>query len=123
MARSSICAVQGLEMVPLLRAEGAFHARVLAARLGSEGVVTQLRGGFDGPYPMGGVEVLVRADDLSLAQELLLADEVESAFSLDPGDGEDLEDEAFAVSGRGPWLLVLGMVVLLVLPLLLALVG
>src|SRR3954462_3828311 len=52
-------------MVPVLRAEGTFHARVVAARLGSEGIVTQLRGNVDGPYPMGSVEVLVTPDDLA----------------------------------------------------------
>jgi hypothetical protein len=67
-------------MVPVLRAEGAFHARVVAARLGSEGIVTQLRGNVDGPYPMGSVEVLVTEDDLEAARELLLADEVEASF-------------------------------------------
>ena len=67
-------------MVPVLRVADAFTARVVAARLGSEGVVTQLRGGIDSPYPMGDVEVLVPAEDLDLARELLLADEVEDSF-------------------------------------------
>jgi hypothetical protein len=75
-------------MVPVLRAEGTFHARVVAARLGSEGIVTQLRGNVDGPYPMGSVEVLVTEDDLVSARELLLADDVESSF--DELEGEDL---------------------------------
>jgi hypothetical protein len=82
-------------MVPVLRAEGTFHARVVAARLGSEGIVTQLRGNVDGPYPMGSVEVLVTADDLEAARELLLADEVESSFdevSVE-ADGEELGPE------------------------------
>ncbi|MBW3546701.1 MAG: DUF2007 domain-containing protein [Actinobacteria bacterium] len=76
-----------VRMVPLARVPSGFHARVLAARLGSEGVVTQLRGGgVDGPYPMGAVEVLVDEPDLALARELLLVDEVESAFD-DDGEG------------------------------------
>jgi hypothetical protein len=75
-------------MVPVVRVIDGFHARVVAARLGSEGIVTQLRGGIDSPYPMGAVEVLVGEDDLAEATALLLADEVESAF----GD-DDLEDE------------------------------
>ena len=100
-------------MVPVLRANGTFHARVVAARLGSEGIVTQFRGNVDGPYPMGAVEVLVTADDLDAARELLLADEVESSF--------DVEDDAAGAStqpapafGGGPWLLVAlaGVVVL-----------
>ena len=74
-------------MVPVLRVSNGFHARVVAARLGSEGIVTQLRGGIDTPYPMGAVEVLVAEDELDLARELLLADEVEDAFAfVDAGD-------------------------------------
>lgn len=69
-------------LVPVLRARDAFHARVVVARLTSEGIIAQLRGA-DGPYPMGVVEVLVLPEQLEAAQELLLADEVESAFPVD----------------------------------------
>lgn len=72
-------------LVPVLRVRDAFHARVVVARLGSEGILAQLRGG-DGPYPMGMVEVLVLADELADAQELLLADEVESSFPDEDGE-------------------------------------
>jgi Putative prokaryotic signal transducing protein len=98
---ASVGAVQGLRMVPVLRAEGTFHARVVAARLGSEGIVTQLRGNVDGPYPMGSVEVLVTQDDLEAARELLLADEVESSF--DEVEAEDLPPEP--VPAYRGWLL------------------
>lgn len=73
-------------MVTVLRVRDPFHARVVVARLGSEGIVAQLRGA-DGPYPTGVVEVLVLPQELAAAQELLLADEVESAFGGDD-DGE-----------------------------------
>lgn len=90
-------------MVPVAKVADAFHARVLAARLGSEGFVTQLRGGgVDGPYPMGDVEVLVSAPDLETARELLLADEVESAF--------DEADDLGAPDERSPlasWIVLL----------------
>ncbi len=99
---ATVGGVQGLRMVPVLRAEGTFHARVVAARLGSEGIVTQLRGNVDGPYPMGSVEVLVTQDDLEAARELLLADEVESSF--DTTEADDLLPEPVP-SYRG-WLLV-----------------
>lgn len=69
-------------LVPVLRVRDAFHARVVVARLTSEGIIAQLRGA-DGPYPMGVVEVLVLPEQLEAAQELLLADEVESAFHVD----------------------------------------
>ena len=97
--------VQGLRMVPVLRADGTFHARVVAARLGSEGIVTQLRGNVDGPYPMGSVEVLVTEDDLVAARELLLADDVESSFA----DDDEVADEdlpAEHVPAYRGWLLV-----------------
>jgi hypothetical protein len=89
-------------MVPVLRAEGGFHARVVAARLGSEGIVTQFRGSVDGPYPMGAVEVLVTEDDLEVARELLLADEVESSFDV----GEVEEAAPAPVPSYRGWLLV-----------------
>lgn len=65
-----------------------FHARVLAARLGSEGIVTELRGNVGGPYPIGDVSVWVCRDDAELAAELLLADEIEAAFEPHPDDRE-----------------------------------
>lgn len=68
-------------MVPLVTVGSGFQARVLAARLGSEGIVTSLQGAVDGPYPFGDVQVQVDEADLELARQLLLADEVEDAFS------------------------------------------
>ena len=56
-----------VEMVRLLTTLDQFEARVLAARLGAEGVLWELRGGHDGPYPMGPVHVFVEASDLEAA--------------------------------------------------------
>ena len=67
-------------MVHLRTVPNSFHARVIAARLGADGIVTQLRGSVDGPYPLGECMVYVGEDDLDTARDLLLADEVESAF-------------------------------------------
>ncbi len=72
--------MQQTRMVRLATVNSSFHARVIAARLGAEGIVTELRGNIDGVYPMGDVHVYVGQDDLAEAQELLMADEVESAF-------------------------------------------
>ncbi len=72
---------QGLRMVHLRTVPDAWQAKVLAARLGSEGIVTHLQGGVAGPYPFGVVSVLVEAGQADLAAELLLADEVEAAFA------------------------------------------
>ncbi len=82
-------------MVHLLTVSTAFQARVLAARLGSEGIVTQLRGAVGGPYPVGDVLVYVDEADIDLARQLLLADEVEAAF-------EPVETTPSAKSG-GRW--------------------
>ncbi len=67
-------------MVHLRTVPDAWHARVIAARLGCEGIITHLQGNLSGPYPFGSVRVLVEADQAELAAELLLADEVEAAF-------------------------------------------
>jgi hypothetical protein len=89
-------------MVRLATVRSTFHARVIAARLGAEGMVTELRGNLDGPYPMGDVHVYVGEDDLAAASELMLADEVESAF-------DDSEDPDEAPSGREFWLAMAGL--------------
>jgi hypothetical protein len=96
-------------MVPVIRVADGFHARVVAARLGSDGIVTQLRGGIDTPYPMGEVEVLVGEDDLDEARALLLADDIESAF-----DEPDDEDPPLERRRIGRWV-ALALAALLVL--------
>jgi hypothetical protein len=68
-------------MVRVTTATSSFEAQVIAARLGSEGILWQLRGNVDGPYPIGNVEVLVAASDYDVARELLLVDEVEDALA------------------------------------------
>lgn len=100
-------------MVPVAKVANGFHARVLVARLGSEGILTQLRGGVDGPYPMGAVEVLVEAPDADLARELLLADEVESAFEEELAGG-GLVDRSDRRRAAAPWVMVLVVVALAV---------
>ena len=77
-------------MLRLRTAEGPFHAKVLAARLGAEGIPCQLRGAVDGPYPaIGDVYVYVAEDDLDLAAEILLADDVEASLSAVENDTDD----------------------------------
>jgi hypothetical protein len=99
---------QGLRMVHLRTVPDAWQAKVIAARLGSEGILTHLQGSVAGPYPFGTVSVLVEAEQADLAVALLLADEVESAFAghrlamASPnatgearGDGEPGQDDIF----------------------------
>jgi hypothetical protein len=72
-------------MVHLRTVPNAFHAHVIAARLGADGIVTQLRGSVDGVYPVGEVAIFVPEAEFESARDLLLADEVESAFVASPG--------------------------------------
>ena len=81
------------ELVHLRTVNNSFHARVIAARLGADGIPTQLKGSLDGPYPFGTVSVWVAPEDVESAAELLLADEVEAAFDL-PEAGEPWEGNA-----------------------------
>ncbi len=74
-------------MVHLRSVPNAFHAHVIAARLGADGIITQLRGGVDGIYPVGEVAIFVPEEEFESAQELLLADEVESAFEAPAATG------------------------------------
>jgi hypothetical protein len=60
-------------MVRLMTADDAFSAKVVAARLGVEGIVWELRGGVDGPYPIGPVHIFVDEADLPEARALLAA--------------------------------------------------
>jgi len=77
-------------MVHLMTAGSTFEGRVVMARLGAEGILTQLLGARDGPYPLPGpVEVLVLADQADEARELLLADQVEALFDT----SEDVTDD------------------------------
>ena len=91
-------------MVRLATVGTGFHARVIAARLGSEGILTELRGNVEGLYPVGDVHVYVGEDDLAESQELLLVDEVESAF-----DDDGLVERR---SAREPWLVMFAVVIM-----------
>ena len=66
-----------MRLVRLTTCGDAFEARVLAARLGSEGIVWSLRGGHDGPFALGTVDVLVDADDYETAREVLLLQDLD----------------------------------------------
>jgi Putative prokaryotic signal transducing protein len=75
-------------MVPLTTAANPLAARILAAHLGAEGIVWELRGNVDGPYPVGPVEVLVPAADLEVARALMAATEA-GALALDDQADDD----------------------------------
>jgi hypothetical protein len=67
-------------MVTLVTVRNGFQARVVVARLGAAGVVAQMRGPVDGPYPIGDVNIEVPEVELDLARQLMLADAVEAVF-------------------------------------------
>jgi hypothetical protein len=91
-------------MVRLITVRSSFHARVIAARLGAEGMVTELRG-VDDLYPVGDIHVFVSEEDLPAAQELLMADEVESAF-------DDLEPDTDLSTPKALWFLLAAVLVM-----------
>jgi hypothetical protein len=57
-------------MVAVTSVTDPMTARILAARLGAEGIVWELRGG-DGLYPVGPVVLLVEEQDVGVARALL----------------------------------------------------
>jgi Putative prokaryotic signal transducing protein len=76
-------------MVPLTTAANPLAARILAAHLGAEGIVWQLRGNVDGPYPVGPVEVLVPADDLEVARAVVASADADAVTVADDETGVD----------------------------------
>jgi hypothetical protein len=100
-------------MVPVATAGSSFEARVIAARLGAEGIVWQFRGTLDGPLgplPGGEVTVLVVEDDYEAARELLLADEIDA---IEIGRGAAPEpDHTGPRTGR--WWIVAGLALVIV---------
>jgi hypothetical protein len=95
-------------MVKLTTVSSAFEGKVLAARLGTEGVMCELRGGVDGPYPFGLVHVYVEEPDLEQARALLA--DVEPL----PADEADLLlAQVFPRKTRTPWLLIAVLLALL----------
>jgi hypothetical protein len=68
-------------MVHVATASGPFHARVIAARLGAAGILCEVRGGLDGPYPLAGpVDVMAPDEEADEARALLAADAAEAAL-------------------------------------------
>jgi hypothetical protein len=86
-------------MVLLTTVADPVTARIVVAHLGAEGVVWQLRGNVDGPYPVGPVEVLVDEGDVALARDLLDA----SVVPPDDDDGGDPAPDRPAGGDRRTW--------------------
>lgn len=93
------------QMVPIATAADPFEAKLLAARLGAEGIVWELRGNVDGVYPIGPFQVLVEADAAGAAHDLL----------DDPPPVASVEREADAVGPRFSTAAVVAAVAVVVL--------
>jgi hypothetical protein len=99
-------------MVLLTTVADPVTARIVVAHLGAEGVVWQLRGNVDGPYPVGPVEVLVDEGDVALARDLLDA----SVVPPDDDDGGDpAPDRPVGADGRTWWTVVAAALVVAML--------
>lgn len=86
-------------MVPLVGANTEFEARVLVAKLGSAGILAEVRG-LSLPYPrLGTAEVWVEDSACDDARELIAAEEVFPTFAAD-----DIEPESGGThSPRARW--------------------
>jgi uncharacterized iron-regulated membrane protein len=90
-------------LAPLLTVHSGFHARIVAARLGADGIPVQLTGAADGPYPVGATTLWVLAGDLDEAQDLLLLDEAEWVLAeagIDDDEDEDQDGESMTPLAR-----------------------
>jgi hypothetical protein len=98
-----------VHMVRLLSTRDSFEAKLIAARLGSDGVLCQLRGGVDGMYPVGVVHVYVEEDAVELARALVAEEAAEGGLDA----GADADEPGADRTGRPQlalWLVVLGIV-------------
>jgi len=67
-------------LVHLATVGSAFEGRVVAARLGADGILALVRGADEGPYPLPGtVEIVVDAAQLDEARSVLAAEALEAA--------------------------------------------
>jgi hypothetical protein len=90
-----------VHLVHLRTVPNSIHARVLAARLGADGIVTELTGNVGSVYPFGAVSVWVTEADAPVARQLLLADEIEAVFAYESAESGDHEDVAAAEEAGG----------------------
>jgi hypothetical protein len=86
-----------MRMVRLMTAEDAFGAKVVVAQLGVEGIVWELKGGVDGPYPFGPVQVYVPEADLAEARAVLAAT---APLDADRDEQDELDELEAAWSRR-----------------------
>jgi hypothetical protein len=108
-------------MCRLTSLTGTFSAHVMAARLQSEGIDVQLRGAFDGTYgftvgDLARVDLWVPEDQLSDAELVLLASEVDGAMAAP----SEWSDSPGIRTRRWPLWLAVTLVLVAVAPVVLA---
>ena len=102
--------------VRLTTVRGSFAARVLEARLASEGIRCELHGSLGGPYPLTVgegcyVDVYVPADELDDARYVMLADEVDAVFD------DDIASPRSWTKRPGPrWIALIAIAALVLVP-------
>ena len=95
---------------------GSFAARVLEARLASEGIRCELHGSLGGPYPLTVgegcyVDVYVPLDEIDDARYVMLADEVDAVFD------DDIDRPRSWTTRPGPrWIALLAILALVLVP-------
>jgi hypothetical protein len=85
-----------------------YDARVLVARLGSEGLVAEARESGGSAYPGGPVQVWVLTSQLEHAKELLVPE---------PLEREDDDDHTRRVTKRFGLVLLFGLILMIAVPL------
>jgi hypothetical protein len=100
-------------MVHLASVPSAFTARVMAARLGADGIFVELRGAaLDAVYPLAGaVDLYVSAEDAEVARELLVDQPLPSAEPWTPRPpGRRSADPTWVYAAALLTAVILGMV-------------
>lgn len=106
-----------VRMARLTTVGGSFAARVLQARLATEGITVELRGAVDGPYQftvgdMSRVDLFVPEEELDDAKLVLLVDEVDSVLDLPP----QRETPPSPWGERAFWVVLVAVVLLGIVP-------
>jgi hypothetical protein len=94
--------VDGLHLVPVATGVSDFEAKLFAARLGADGILWQTRGIVDSIYPFGGIDVLVPADQLDDARQVLalMAESAPTGVAMTPVGSTGSGPVAFASAAR-----------------------
>lgn len=101
-------------LLPLTTVHGAFSARVLAARLQSEGIDVELRGAIHAAYgltmgDMARVDLFVPEEQMDDARLVLMASEIDDAMEMPTSPSERARR-----TRTWPWVLAIVLIVIVV---------